>query len=75
MEQFFSFTLVGGLLPVCCFFTPLVDVSFELCNFWLCTYSDAEAGFNYPISKKKSDTVQMTAGSNLSGAYGPGRGD
>jgi hypothetical protein len=45
----FSFTLVGGLLPVCCFFTPFVDVSFELCNFWLCTSSDVEAG---PTSQK-----------------------
>jgi hypothetical protein len=51
-NQFFSFTLVGGLLPVCCFFTPFVDVSFELFNFWLCPSSDVEAGFNYPISKK-----------------------
>jgi hypothetical protein len=48
----FSFTLVGGLLPVCCFFTPFVNVSFELCNFLLCTSSDVKAGFNYPISKK-----------------------
>jgi hypothetical protein len=29
-----------------------VDGSFELCNNWLCTSSDVEAGFNYPISKK-----------------------
>jgi hypothetical protein len=36
----FSFTLVGGLLPVCCFFTLFVDISFELCNFLLCTSSD-----------------------------------
>jgi hypothetical protein len=30
-----------------------VDGSFELCNIWLCTSSDVEVGFNYPISIKK----------------------
>jgi hypothetical protein len=32
MEQFFPFTLVGGLLPVAAFFYPFVDSSFELYN-------------------------------------------
>jgi hypothetical protein len=40
------------LLPVAVFFYPFVDDSFELCNNCLCTSSDVEAGFNYPISKK-----------------------
>jgi hypothetical protein len=31
-NNFFSFTLVGGLLPVAAFFYPFVDRSFELCN-------------------------------------------
>jgi hypothetical protein len=48
----FSFTLVGGLLPVVAYFYPFVDGSFELCNNWLCTSLDVDAGFNYPISKK-----------------------
>jgi hypothetical protein len=39
-----------------CFFTPFVDVSFELCNFWLCTSSYVDARFNYPISKKNEYT-------------------
>jgi hypothetical protein len=45
--------LSGGLLSVAAFFYPLVDGSFELCNNWLCTSSNVEAGFNSPISKKK----------------------
>jgi hypothetical protein len=44
--------LSGGLLSVAAFFYPLVDGSFELCNNWLCTSSNVEAGFNSPISKK-----------------------
>jgi hypothetical protein len=52
MEQIFSFTLVGGMLPVAAYFYPFVDGSFELCNNWLCTSSDVEAKFNYPILKK-----------------------
>jgi hypothetical protein len=41
----------SGLVVACyCFFYPFVDGSFELCNNWLCTSSDVEAGFNYPIS-------------------------
>jgi hypothetical protein len=51
-NNFFSFTLVGGLLPVAAFFYPFVDGSLELSNNWLCTSSYVEAGFNYPISKK-----------------------
>jgi hypothetical protein len=51
-NYFISFTLVGGLLPVAAYFYPFVDGSVELCNIWLCTSSDVEAGFNYPISKK-----------------------
>jgi hypothetical protein len=54
MEQIFSFTLVGGMLPVAAYFYPFVDGSFELCNNWLCTSSDVEAKFNYPILKKIS---------------------
>jgi hypothetical protein len=56
IPTFFSFTLVGGLLPVAAYFYPFVDGSFELCNNWLCTSSDVEAGFNYPISKKMYTT-------------------
>jgi hypothetical protein len=52
-EHFLSFTLVGGMLPIAaCFFTTFVERSFQLCNNWLCTSSDVEAGFNYPLSKK-----------------------
>jgi hypothetical protein len=35
-----------------CFFTTFVDRSFQLCNNWLCTSLDVEAGFNYLLSKK-----------------------
>jgi hypothetical protein len=44
--------LSRGFVARCCFFYPFVDGSFELCNNWLCTSPDVEAGFNYPISKK-----------------------
>jgi hypothetical protein len=36
----------------CYLFYPFVDCSFELCNNWLCTSLDVEAGFNYPLSEK-----------------------
>jgi hypothetical protein len=44
--------LSRGLVARYCLFYPFVDGSFELCNNWLCTSSDVEAGLNYPISKK-----------------------
>jgi hypothetical protein len=44
--------LSQGLLPVTAFFYPFEDDCFELCINWLCTSSDVEAGFNYPILKK-----------------------
>jgi hypothetical protein len=47
--------LSRGLLPVTAFFYHFEDNSFELCIFWLCTSSDVEARFNYPISKKKKE--------------------
>jgi hypothetical protein len=50
-NNFFVY-LSRGLLPVATYFYPFVDGSFELCNNWLRTSSDVEAGFNYPISKK-----------------------
>jgi hypothetical protein len=44
--------LSRGHAARCCLFYPFVDCSFQLCNNWLCTSSDVEAGFNYPLSKK-----------------------
>jgi hypothetical protein len=41
--------LSRGLVARCCFVYPFADGSFEFCNNWLCTFSDVEAGFNYPI--------------------------
>jgi hypothetical protein len=54
MQQFLSFTLVRTCCPLL-LFHPFVDGSFKLCNIGLCTSSNVEAGFNYPISKKKSN--------------------
>jgi hypothetical protein len=56
MEQFFSFTLVGGLFPVVAFFPPFVDGSFELCNNWLCTSSDVETGLIIQYLKKSESS-------------------
>jgi hypothetical protein len=42
------------LVAVAAYFYPFVDGSFELCNNWLCTSSDVEARFNYPIYKKNN---------------------
>jgi hypothetical protein len=58
MEQFLSFTLVGAFCPLL-FFHPCVDGSFKLCIIGLCTSSDVEAGFKYPISKKKCGLVNV----------------
>jgi hypothetical protein len=60
MEQFLSFTLVGACCPLL-LFHPFVDGSFKLCNNGLCTYSDVEAEFNYPISKKYPVRPQPSA--------------
>jgi hypothetical protein len=66
MEQFLSFTLVGASCPLL-LFHPFVDGSFKLCNIGLCTSSDVEAGFNYPISKKKDWVGVMPGGEGLPG--------
>jgi hypothetical protein len=52
-ETFFIVYLSRGHVAlVACFFTTFVECSFQLCNNWLCTSSDVEAGFNYPLYKK-----------------------
>jgi hypothetical protein len=53
MEQFLSFTLVGACCPLLLVFYHFREpFSFQLCNNGLCTSSDVEARFNYPLSQK-----------------------